>query len=315
MKKELFNDLNNAGEEDQKVMLEALNSLGIDYKPEWIATETESADSIRDDVSIQLQESLKENQSLRKQIKDLNAKLSVGYIEDDKAKKSLEEALNNVKEGQNKIAELDEENKTLRESLREIKDVQRKLTEKVRCQADSDKAFKAIQSRVDNLTIENQSLKESVESTKKNLEVAQNTIAKQRATTKEQLDAKDSQIKKLEESIKKDNEAYKEKLEKAQSLIEKYKKMSRTAVDGYIEIKANMIGVSVEQVKQRLGESYTFKDIDNICEGLVSSISKRNSLPFNIGATSGQSKVVISRNRQPKSIEEAADDIFSYSNW
>jgi len=211
MKKELFNDLNNAGEEDQKVMLEALNSLGIDYKPEWIATETESADSIRDDVSIQLQESLKENQSLRKQIKDLNAKLSVGYIEDDKAKKSLEEALNNVKEGQNKIAELDEENKTLRESLREIKDVQRKLTEKVRCQADSDKAFKAIQSRVDNLTIENQSLKESVESTKKNLEVAQNTIAKQRATTKEQLDAKDSQIKKLEESIKKDNEAYKEK--------------------------------------------------------------------------------------------------------
>jgi len=144
MKKELFNDINNAEEEEQKVMLEALNELGIDYKPEWIATGTESADNIRDDVSIQLQESLKENQSLRKQIKELNAKLSVGYIEDDKAKKVLEEAMSSVKQGEEKISELDKENKSLRESLKEIKDVQRKLTEKVRCQADEEEKIKTV---------------------------------------------------------------------------------------------------------------------------------------------------------------------------
>lgn len=312
MKKELFNDINNAEEEEQKVMLEALNELGIDYKPEWIATGTESADNIRDDVSIQLQESLKENQSLRKQIKELNAKLSVGYIEDDKAKKVLEEAMNSVKQGEEKISELDKENKSLRESLKEIKDVQRKLTEKVRCQADEEEKIKTVQSRVNVLMSENQSLREGLEVSKKNLEVAQNTITKQKSSLMEQLDAKDSQIKKLEESIKKDSEVYKESLGKAQNLIEKYKKMSRTAIDGYIEIKANMIGASPEQVKQRLGESYTFKDIDTICGNLASAISRRNSLPFNIDNTSR--KVVIPTSK-PKTADDAVKDIFSYSDW
>lgn len=166
-------------------MLEALNELGIDYKPEWIATGTESADNIRDDVSIQLQESLKENQSLRKQIKELNAKLSVGYIEDDKAKKVLEEAMSSVKQGEEKISELDKENKSLRESLKEIKDVQRKLTEKVRCQADEEEKIKTVQSRVNVLMSENQSLREGLEVSKKNLEVAQNTITKQKSSLME----------------------------------------------------------------------------------------------------------------------------------
>lgn len=304
MKKELLNDINNAEEEEQKIMLETLSWLGIDYKPQWAATETKSADNIGDDASTQLQQVLKENQDLKKQIKDLNAKLSVGYIEGDKTKKVLEEALTSLKEGELTVDNLNEENKTLKENLKEIKDVQRKLTEKVRQQVET-KTYN------DKLVIENKALKESIEATKKNLEVAQNTINSQKKSLKEQLDAKDSQIKKLEESIKKDSEDYKQNIVKAQNLIEKYKKMSKTAIDGYIEIKSNIIGISSDDIKRRLGESYTFKDIDKLCESLMPDISRRNSLPFSVGRATPPKQTIAKEKPSTNNI----DDIFTYSGW
>jgi hypothetical protein len=43
-----------------------------------------------------------------------------------------------------------------------------------------------------------------------------------------------------------------------------------------------MIGVSTDEIKNRLNENYSFKDIDNICENLQSYKLSINKLPFEV---------------------------------
>jgi len=51
-------------------------------------------------------------------------------------------------------------------------------------------------------------------------------------------------------------------------------------VDKYIESKAVSLGISANEIKNRLSETYTFTDIDNICEDLRKYKINLNNLPF-----------------------------------
>ena len=85
---------------------------------------------------------------------------------------------------------------------------------------------------------------------------------------------KDSAIKKTE---------YTNKLTESQNLISKYKSIAQTAVDRYIKVQAVMLGVTPEDIRNRLSESYSFSDIDRVCESLKNYNLNVNSLPFNTG--------------------------------
>ena len=125
---------------------------------------------------------------------------------------------------------------------------------------------------------------------------------------KEKVSDKDVEIRKLNESIKQISEAktsmqndnvklleqistlkkdaemkkteYSHKLEQANKLVEKYKKVANKAVERYIESQADKIGVSAKEIKNKLPESYTFNDIDSICEDLQSDRLTLSKLPF-----------------------------------
>ena len=83
------------------------------------------------------------------------------------------------------------------------------------------------------------------------------------------------------EAGKQIKEKYTTKLEQSNALIEKYKNIAKKAVDKYIDKQATILGVSSNEVKNRLPESYTFTDIDNVCESLREYKVNMNSLPFN----------------------------------
>ena len=101
---------------------------------------------------------------------------------------------------------------------------------------------------------------------------------------------KDSQI------LKSQNNA---KLDKAQQLVEKYKTVAKTAVDKYINSQAKSIGVSSADIKSRLNESYSFKDIDKAVEDLKQYKLNLNSLPFTTMSPKKNIKMQIRESKDP----------------
>ena len=60
----------------------------------------------------------------------------------------------------------------------------------------------------------------------------------------------------------------------------KYKNIARKSVDKYISNQARRLGISSNEIKNRLPESYSFSDIDSICEDLQEYKVNINNLPF-----------------------------------
>jgi len=79
-----------------------------------------------------------------------------------------------------------------------------------------------------------------------------------------------------------ENRHRKEK-EQYKKLVEQYKEDSKKDLDKYIDQQALRLDVSSSEIKNRLNESYTFDDVDAICESLRSYSSNMNKLPlFNV---------------------------------
>jgi DNA repair exonuclease SbcCD ATPase subunit len=297
--------------------METLDNLDVDYTPAWVAGKKGKsvlAENTGNSQTQRLQSLLKENRELKQQVKELNAKLSVGYAQGNEMQTNLNEALSQAKASEDKVDSLNEENKALKEDFKQLKEVQRRLAEQNRDAIADKKKLSDLSTKLNESLEVNKKLNGDINSIRENLEVAQRTIKTQKQTFVEQLNQKDARIATLEENIKNDGAIYKEGIVKAKNLVEKYKKMSSSAVNGYIRLKANMIGVPESQIKSRLGESYTFSDIDKICESLMPTIKQRNSLPFNskvIGAK------VTSQKIEDSTPQRQADvvDIFGYSEW
>ena len=83
----------------------------------------------------------------------------------------------------------------------------------------------------------------------------------------------DSQIK---------NSQYSKKLAQCNELVENYKSVADKAVARYIQSKATNLGISVNEIKNRLSENYSFDDIDSVCESLRSYKLNMSKLPFSV---------------------------------
>ena len=57
-------------------------------------------------------------------------------------------------------------------------------------------------------------------------------------------------------------------------------------LDKYIESKAVLLGITSDELKNRLGESYTLKDVDRVCEDFRDYDLRLNSLPFSLNKKS-----------------------------
>ena len=73
---------------------------------------------------------------------------------------------------------------------------------------------------------------------------------------------------------------YSKKADKNRQIVEQYKSITKRAIERYIELRANVLGVSSSEISNRLSENYSFDDIDRVCESIQQYSLNISELPF-----------------------------------
>ena len=281
LKESLESLINNANEADKKVMTETLETLNLDYNTDSvdddIANEGEETAADNNGAVVEsLQVAVKQKQELENKVLDLQEKLSVSYAKETRLEEQIvkySKAISNLSNTAKKVTALQEKINSLTEELNKEKEHSQQLNGKISRFENISKKEKglkeSLKQTVSNKDVEISKLNESIESITESKNLMQNDnirLMEQISTLK-----KDSALKKTE---------YSQKLEQSNKLVEKYKKVANKAVEQYIELQADRIGVNAKEIQNKLPESYTFQDIDSICEDLQSYKLTLNKLPF-----------------------------------
>ena len=281
LKESLESLINNANEADKKVMTETLETLNLDYNTDSvdddIANEGEETAADNNGAVVEsLQVAVKQKQELENKVLDLQEKLSVSYAKETRLEEQIvkySKAISNLSNTAKKVTALQEKINSLIEELNKEKEYSQQLNGKI--------------SRFENISKKERGLKESLKEQVSNRDIE---ISKLNESVEQLIEAKNSMqndnMKLLEQisTLKKDSALkkteYSQKLEQSNKLVEKYKKVANKAVEQYIELQADRIGVNAKEIQNKLPESYTFQDIDSICEDLQSYKLTLNKLPF-----------------------------------
>lgn len=314
--KSISESLNKATPNDKKIMQETLKQLNIDIIDKKLNEDanthnnsvinknssTTVGNAEVDEAIKSLQESLKQKQSLELQVKALQEKLSVCNAKETRLTEALQQSRN----------ENSKFKKELEDINAQVDSLQSQLDEKSKLVESQDRRLKMMSKRVESQTNKQQQLTESM--TKNTDEVKRLTeqLNSERSKSKQQIASLNESLNQLNEALEeakqdtviKDREMAK-KMKHAQQLIEHYKKVANTAVDKYIISKAKVIGVKPSDIKSKLDENYSFKDIDNICEEIVDNQLNVTSLPFNIKKPV---RVSITESKEPIVPKSGLDD-------
>ena len=283
-KQALAEALNKSSDSDKKIMQETLNNLNICLSEN--NSTSKAANYVGADVVKELQTVLKENRELKDKITSLQEKLSVCYakeVDNDKelsryksATVNLSESVKSAKALKSRVAVLEEtvarQNRQLdiqSSVIKSLKESKALGGNKVRHLTEN---LKDRDSRVTELQRQVKMLKESnsrdLDAHKKNEQTLLEKIAD------------------LEKDSTLEKSNYSSKLEKANKLTEKYRNIAKQAVEKYISSQALRIGVTPNEIKNRLSENYSFKDIDKICEDLKEYKLNISKLPFDVSSNS-----------------------------
>lgn len=320
LKTSISESLNNATPNDKKIMEETLKQLNIDYIDKTLNEEVNSrntsvdnkvnssnaADDIGADAIRSLQESLKQTKELRAQVKELQEKLSVCNAKEVKLAEALQKS--NIR-----VQKLE---KDLSSAQHEADSLQEQLAEKSRLIESKDKKLEQFSKLSKFQEAQQRSLNESLQQGKDESKQLNEQLIKERKEAERQLNA----LKENLEEVKKDNaiksQNYDKKLSQASKLIEQYQQVADAAVNKYIESKAKLAGVKVTEVKRRLGENYSFNDIDNVCEELSNIQLDMGSLPFSAKNTKNSNvRVKLSESKSSVKPNSRYDDDIDDQLW
>ena len=291
--KALNEEYSKATEEEKRVMKETLEKLELDEGIESAHIETE--DQIIkievEDKDTQI-ETFEEISNLPIEGNDIDElEISDTEIEDEKEDAEdfgLDEVVENLQKSLRKSHDLEkkvEELQTqlsvsnakelkLNEEVERYKQSTQRLSEKVR-------SIKALNEKISQL--EEQVQRQNKKITKLQEKLIDSSNESNNLT--ETIAARDAQIRDLKKSLKHSSEVseqYSNKLDRAKELVEKYKKAAQIASDRYIDSQARAHGLTKDQVSARLSESFTLKEVDEICESLSSHNLRVNKLPFDL---------------------------------
>ena len=247
-----------------------------------------------------LQEALKVKSNLEKEVKELQEKLAVS---DTKVSELTEENVT-YKKGITRLSVICKSNKELKENLSKLEE---SVKEKEATIANQKvRIARLVEGRKRSVS-ESSVLNESVES--KSAEIK---------SLNEQLTKANDEIKSLNEKIESENKTLtakanelNESLVKEKTIKEAYKKLATDTINKYIDIRANLLGLSSVDVKRKLGSYYTLKDVDQVCEDLKSYQLNVSKLPFNLSDRKVTVKVNEALSKKPsiKANEYDDDDV------
>lgn len=244
---------------------------------------------------------VKENNELAETITKLQEKLSVSYAKEAE----LQEELNRAKQSINKLSTdskratplkakvkvLSENIDTLNESIKAKDNINKKLRFKIN---ESLNQISELENQISSKDNEISILEEKVE---KSVKIANIKISK----LNESID-------RLQKDLDKQADDYNKKLANANKLVENYKSITQKAVDKYIDSQALMIGVSSNEIKNKLSNNYSFNDIDIICENLKDYKVNVSKLPFRTTSPLMENAQIKTTSYKKDSILPAVDD-------
>lgn len=291
LKQALTEALNDADEDARKVMTDTLNNLKIDIEE---SEAEETVDDVKVEMVKELQESIKAKQSLETENRHLQEKLSVCYAKET----SLEEELQRFKstvvslsDSAKKVKPLQTKVEALTEALNAKDEVINKMNVRIQKLTESLKASESQQTR----------LTENLSAKSKEADKRLNESLDKNKTLTEQVmkfEEEKAQLKESLENLRKDaslkaNE-YKASLEKTSRLVEHYKQVANNVSDYYIKSRAAALGISAQEIKNRLAESYTYEDINKVCDDIRDYQLNVSKLPFDLK----RSKVKVTESKE-----------------
>ena len=237
-------------------------------------------------------------------------------IEED-AGNTREDLMKELQEALLKNGELEKDNLSLQEKLSVCSAKETKLNEELI-------KYKKVSANLSNTAKKVKSLEESVEKLNSDLDYKDRliesknerlnsliTFKKENITKLTESDNKisdlENQIKVLKESVEKSNK----KLSDMTTLTKKYQRALKESKERYIAVKADACGLSVDNIKAQLNESYSYKDIDSICNELVEQKLNMSKLPFRLNENV-QFNVKSSQNEYIKGNRLADDEVSDY---
>lgn len=224
-------------------------------------------------------------------------------LEDDQ-EDDIEVEDNESKELIEQLQKLLQENSNLKEDVKKLQNEKAVSNTKVSKLNEDLQTFKAVaatagkkamelksfETKSNDLINENKTLKEKLEEKQKLIESKDeriSTLMKTKQSLIEKTVKNSEEIKNIQDildstktdSNRKLTEAN-ERIIKAKKLIEKYKNLAHEAAERYIERRAIALGISKNEILNRLNESYTLDDVDKLCEELSDYSLNISRLPF-----------------------------------
>lgn len=267
----------------------------------------EALDKGSEDLIQNLQEALKSKVDLEKLVKTLKEKLAVSDAkvielteECDRFRSSitrLASLAKSSKDLQNNVNELQE---SLKVKDQTIEDQKTRIMRLVESKKESVRTSSTLNESISAKNDELRALNESVENLKTKYE---NKFRELREQVIKESAAAEKKATQLNES-----------LSKATALKESYKKLANQAMNMLIEERAIQLGLTSQDIKRKLGASYTISDVNTVCEELKRYQLNISKLPFsvdrkvNVRVNEGVSKAAVNRAASSQCEDDDVDD-------
>ena len=270
LNEELKEVLDSANEVDKKVMLETLQNFNIPVQTNSAAKESGATKKLVE----QLTSSLKEKLELEKTVSQLQESLSVSATKEKELEDKLQLATLKVRKA---VKLLNNEKETVR-----------KLTEQVNIS-------KVTSDKTEELT---EALKSHINQLTRTIKVRESDLAKlqqQLKLEKTKLSETKTELSKTKAETVAKEKATKAKSKKAKQIIEHYQQQNDQLVKEYIRTQATLLGVSEQDIKNRLNENFTVSELVSVCNNMKTYKLNISTLPFNI-ANNSRVKLTESKN-------------------
>lgn len=320
-KKALKESLENSSAEEQKIMSEVLESLDIDFEESSSETEVEEnveqkqeeAGNAGDELVESLQESLLENKRLQAQIIELQEKLSVSYTKEISQEQDISKlrlAVRKLSESKTKEAAMSSQLQTMKTQLEEkVQECnsQGRIIERYKSRLQETLAAKRlVESQLDSTNNQVKELNGKVRNL--NESIRSNTC-----TNEKELSKMNSKITALEEELQIKDSQYAKKIKNSNALVEKYRKITNEVISRYINAKATILGVTANEIRNRLNENFSLDDVDQVCESLRNYKRNMSKLPFSLNENLMGAAKVSMREDTSKNVAINPDDIIDQS--
>ena len=267
----------------------------------------EALDKGSEDLIQNLQEALKSKVDLEKLVKTLKEKLAVS----DAKVIELTEECDRFRSSITRLASLAKSSKDLQNNVNELQE-----SLKVKDQTIEDqktRIMRLVESKKESVRTSS-TLNESVNAKDKELKALNESV--ENLKTKYENKFKELREQVIKESAEAEKKATQlnESLSKATALKESYKKLANQAMNMLIEERATQLGLTSQDIKRKLGASYTISDVNTVCEELKRYQLNISKLPFsvdrkvNVRVNEGVSKAAINRAASNQYEDDDVDD-------